>query len=287
MALRPHASDQAPKRSAAGSPVLTETPPGLDLDTLHRLHALAQGGARIQVAEQYHLQPLVRVQLELARSGPLGDVHYSHCSLAHDYHGVSVLRRVLGIGFDDATIRARQFRSPLTAGPDRTGDAAEERTVTASQVIAELDFGDRLGVYDFSTEHYFSWIRTRELLIRGTRGEVRGNQLRYLQDFRTPIGTTITRSTAGVDGNHEGAHLRGLLGGDRWLYRNTFRPARLNDDELAVAECLARMAAFAEGGPDLYSLAEAAQDHYLQLMMRQAVESGEAVRTTAQPWTPR
>jgi predicted dehydrogenase len=181
--------------AAAGLPVLTETPPGLDLDDLHRLHALAQQGARIQVAEQYHLQPLVRVQLELARSGPLGDIHYSHCSLAHDYHGVSVLRRALGIGFDDATIRAaREFRSPLTAGPDRTGDPAEERTVTASQVIAELDFGDRLGVYDFSTEHYFSWIRTRELLIRGTRGEIRGDQLRYLQDFRTPIRSTAWRS---------------------------------------------------------------------------------------------
>ena len=270
-----------------GLPVLTETPPGADVDALVALHALERAGARIQVAEQYHLQPLLSAQLQLARSGALGRVSFAHASVAHDYHGISLLRRALGIGFEDAVIRGREFRSALVAGPDRNGDPVAERSVEAVQTIAEIDFGDRLGVYDFSTEQYFSWIRTRELLIRGDRGEVRGPDVRYLQDVQTPVQTEITRMSAGVDGNHEGMFLRGLLLGERWLYRNPYLPARLNDDELAVAACLSGMHSYARGGPGFYSLAEASQDHYLQLMVRRAVSSGETITTSPQPWARR
>ncbi|MGO4272003.1 hypothetical protein AB4Z22_19550 [Paenibacillus sp. TAF58] len=39
-----------------------------------------------------------------------------------------------------------------------------------------------------------------------------------------------------------------------------------------------------QGGPSFYSLAEAAQDHYLGMMITQAVKSGETVQTTKQSW---
>jgi quercetin dioxygenase-like cupin family protein len=112
-------------------------------------------------------------------------------------------------------------------------------------------------------------------MVRGNRGEIRGTDVRYLQDVTTPVHTTITRVMAGIDGNHEGMFLRGLTVGQCWMYRNEFLPARLNDDELAVAACLSGMNAYVHGGPDLYSLAEASQDHYLQLMIRRAVRTGE------------
>jgi len=61
-------------------------------------------------------------------------------------------------------------------------------------------------------------------------------------------------------------------------------PARLSDDEIAVASCLAGMDAYVDGGPDMYSLAEASQDHYLNLMIERAIASAEPVTTTRQPW---
>ena len=124
-------------------PVLTETPPADDVLTLLGLIELVRRGARIQVAEQYHLQPLLRAQLDLAAGGLLGTFTSAQCSVAHDYHGMSLLRRALGIGFESATITAREFSSPLIAGRDRAGDPVEEKTVTSRQVTAHLDFGDK------------------------------------------------------------------------------------------------------------------------------------------------
>jgi hypothetical protein len=94
----------------------------------------------------------------------------------------------------------------------------------------------------------------------------------------------IRRIVAGENGNLEGLFLRGLTLGDRWLYRNPFLPARLNDDEIAVASCLVGMSTYVGGGADLYSMTEAAQDVYLTLMIRDAITSGRPVVTRPQGW---
>jgi predicted dehydrogenase len=268
-----------------GVPALTETPPSLDAESSEPLHRLVADGAILQVAEQYHLSPLLRSQLAIAASGRLGAINQVLVGQCHDYHGVSILRRALGITFEDARITASIFRSPLTQGPDRSGDPTEERSVTAEQVTARFEFGDgRLGVYDFASEQYFSWIRRNRLLVRGERGEISDLEVSYLQDFRTPMFGTIHRIEAGQGGNLEGQFLRGLILGDEWVFTNPFLPGRLSDDEIAIAECLVRMSDHVDGGPPLYSLAEASQDNYLALLMQEAALTGEPVRSRPQVW---
>jgi len=93
------------------------------------------------------------------------------------------------------------------------------------------------------------------------------------------------RSDAGRDGNLEGQYHKGILAGAEWVYRNPFAPARLTDDEIAVATCLAGMADYVQGGEEFYSLAEAAQDRYLDIMIARAVESGQKVTATRQVWS--
>jgi hypothetical protein len=281
--------EQAPatmiRLTELGVPALTETPPSLDAESSEPLHRLVADGAILQVAEQYHLSPLLRAQLAVAASGRLGAVSQVLVGQCHDYHGVSILRRALGVTFEDATITASVFRSPLAQGPDRTGDPAEERSVTAEQVTARFAFGDdRLGVYDFAGEQYFSWIRRNRLLIRGERGEVSDLEVSYLKDFRTPMFGTIHRVEAGQGGNLEGQFLRGLILGDEWIFTNPFLPGRLSDDEIAIAECLVRMNDHVDGGPPFYSLAEASQDNYLALLMQEAARTGQPVRSRPQVW---
>jgi len=265
-------------------PTLAETPPAPDVEGLRGLYERVGPGARLQVAEQYPYQPLHAARLALVASGVLGTVTQAQVSVAHGYHGMSLIRRFLGLAFEDATITAHRFVSPLVEGPGRGGPPAQERLTSSTQVIAHLDFGDRLGVYDFTGDQYFSWIRSPRLLVRGERGEIDGTRVRYLVDYQTPVALDLRREDAGVDGNLEGYYHKGILAGATWLYRNPLAPGRLSDDEIAVGTCLERMAAYVDGGPDFYSLAEAAQDHYLSLVLGQALARGEGVATQPQPW---
>ena len=50
-------------------------------------------------------------------------------------------------------------------------------------------------------------------------------------------------------------------------------PGRLSDVEIAVGTCLETMAHYVKRGESFYGLAEASQDHYLSLMIEQAMTS--------------
>ena len=266
-------------------PALAETPPAPDLEGLISLQPLIKAGAKIQIAEQYQFQPLHAARLALVRSGKLGTITQAQISVAHGYHGMSLMRKFLGITFDRATITARSYISPLLAGRDRDGQLpTQEKIEPSKQVIASLDFGEKLGIYDFTDDQYFSWVRTPRMLIRGERGEINNIQVRYLENFQTPITFELQRQNAGENGNLEGYYLKGILGGNAWIYQNPFVPGRLSDDEIAIASCLEHMAHYVEGGPEFYSLAEASQDHYLSMMIDQAATTREPVSTFLQPW---
>jgi hypothetical protein len=56
-------------------PVLSETPIGRTLQELHRVAALAKAGARIQVAEQYHFQPMHATHLKPMCLAPTATMH--------------------------------------------------------------------------------------------------------------------------------------------------------------------------------------------------------------------
>lgn len=271
--------------AAVGLPVLTETPPAADLAGLRAVWGLVAAGARIQVAEQYCYHPWHAARIAVARSGRLGRVSHAQVSVAHGYHGVSLLRLLLGVRFEPARITAREFAAPLVAGPDRQGPPRAERVEASRQVIAQLDFGDRLGVHDFATGQYRSWIRAPRLLARGERGEVRDAEVSYLKDFRTPVTLALRRMDTGRGGGPEGGGHLGILAGEEWVYENPFPGVELSDDEIAGATSLLRMAGHvSEGGPGPYPLADAAQDQYLSLCIEQACASGDAVTTERQPW---
>lgn len=268
-----------------GLPVLSETPPAGTVAELHALWTLQEQGARIQVAEQYWRQPHHAARLAFAHSGRLGRVSQAQVSAAHGYHGISLIRRFLGIGDAPVTVTARRFTSPIIKGPGRDGPPDREQVGESTQLLANFDFGDRFGVLDFTSAQYFSYVRGQRLLVRGERGEIIDDRAVYLKDFRTPIEVTFTRHSAGPRGNLEGNYLKGIQAGEQWWYRNPTIPAELSDDEIAVADLLLRMAEYVRGGEDAYSLAEACEDRYLDILAGQAAESEDAVRAQAQPWS--
>ena len=268
-----------------GIPALAETPPAPSIEGLITLNEqLACKGAKIQVAEQYHLHPIQQARLSLIQAGRLGKVTQATVSISHFYHGVSLIRKMLGINFEDAVIRGMRFEAPIVAGPDRSGPPKEEKMIIAERDLVWLEFDQKLGIYDFTKDQHRSWIRSNHLSVRGDRGEIFDNRLSLLADYSTPIHLDLKRINRGEEENQEGYFLDGIMAGEQWVYRNPFISARLYDDELAIASCLKKMGEYLEGGPSFYSLAEASQDQYLGLMMEKAIRSSEAVRTVRQPW---
>jgi predicted dehydrogenase len=266
-------------------PVLVETPPAPDLAGLHSLQPLLAADAKIQVAEQYQFQPLHAARSALARSDKLGTISQVQLSVAHGYHGISLIRQLLGVQFENAAISAREYSTLLVAGTDRNGNPpASEQIQPSRQMIATLDFGTKFAIYDFCNEQYHSWIRAPRVLVRGERGEITDTHVCYLQDFQTPLMLGLQRQDTGQNGNLEGHYHRGIMVGETWLYRNPFPFARLNDDEIAVATCLDKMAAYAAGGPAFYGLAQAAQDYYLSLLIDQACRTEQTIHSTTQSW---
>ncbi|MCY0903216.1 MAG: gfo/Idh/MocA family oxidoreductase, partial [Firmicutes bacterium] len=213
------------------------------------------------------------------------DVTEVQVSISHGYHAISLLRRFLGVAFSPVVIRGMRFASPLIAGPTRSGVPKEERVNRVARDMVWLDWGERLGIYDFTKDQHRSWIRATHMGIRGVRGEIFDRSVQTLQDYHTPVYLQLTRIHRGEEENVEGSFLSGIVCGERVVYHNPYQPASLTDDEIAVATCLTRMANYARGGPGFYDLREAAHDHYLAMLMQQAIDSGEEVHSEPQSWT--
>lgn len=270
--------------SKAGLAVLCETPPAATVEGLLDVWRLVEGGARIQVGEQYPLQPFNAARLALVRSGLLGTVTSTQLSLTHDYHAVSLVRQILDVGFQPVRITARDFTSPIMRGPGRGGPAIEPAIDAEQQIFAYLDFAGKLALYEFASGQPRSWIRAERLLIRGDRGELNTTEVRYMQDFRTSARLDLKRIDTGQGASPESYYHRGYMAGDAWLFTNPYQGAPLGDDEIAGAILLQKMSAYADGGPGPYPFAEGAQDQYISLSITEAVARGEPVTTTVQPW---
>jgi predicted dehydrogenase len=277
------AADIAIDLSSLDVPILLETPPAKDVETLTRI-SKRLSGFKIQVAEQYMFQPYHAAVLAAIDSGLLGSPTHVNVSVAHGYHGVSMIRHLLGVDMDDCWIDGRVFESDLVGGPTREGPPSQERSAKVVQTIALLEFAGASAVFDFTQQQYMSWIRGHRVLVRGPRGEIMNREVRYLRRFDRPLESEFVRHDAGLYGNLEGYYHQGFTLDGQWLYRNPFAPARLSDDEIAVATCMAKMAEFVRGGQPFYSLDQACQDTYIALRIQEATRSGDRLWATAADW---
>ncbi|MBM0224286.1 MULTISPECIES: Gfo/Idh/MocA family protein [Micromonospora] len=270
---------------AVGVPVLAETPPAPDLAGLRSLWSDVGDSGLVQVAEQYLLMPGHAARLELIRAGVLGEPTSVQISSTHLYHAVSLIRGLLGVGYDTAEVSARAFVASLAnpLSPEGwSGDMTPQQLVTT---LATIDFGGRMGLYDFTDNQWWNPLRSRRLVVRGSLGEMVDDPVVRLVDPTTPVESSLVRRQTGVDLNLEGLDLKHISFDGRVVYRNPFVGSGLSDDDLAVADIVARTGAWArEEGPAPYPLAEACQDHLISLAIEESVRSGRPVVTTREAW---
>ena len=265
-------------------PILVETPPSVSLEELLELWKLSQlYQSKLQVAEQYFLHPLFQARMKVLTLGILGDLTNLSISWAHDYHGVSLIRKLLGVGFEAVSIMGKSYQFPVTITDSRYGIRTEGEVVTANRSRYTFEFEQgKVAFYDFSSDiQYRSKIRTRHINIQGVRGEMDDLTIRSLTTDNQPLLDTLHVTE---DINTLTTYSVSL--GRECLYLNPFVNARLTDDEVAIASCLIGMEYYIQTGEDIYSFADGCQDTYLWLLMQDALTKPYIpIRSQIQPWT--
>jgi predicted dehydrogenase len=133
-----------------GARVLAETPPAPDLPGLRALWADVGGTGLVQVAEQYLLMPGHAARLSVIEDGIVGEPTSVQVCSTHLCHAVSIIRGLLGVGFEPVVVSARAFTAPLADPLSPDGWSGDSTPKDSSTTLATLDFGGRMGLYDFT-----------------------------------------------------------------------------------------------------------------------------------------
>lgn len=244
-------SDLSIELADKGYFVLSETP---------ALKEPAEGHCyeKIQVAEQYHQKGSYQAIKKLIDSGAIGTVHHVNISIGHDYHAMSMMRFLLGEYAEPTKLSDFNLNDNMLITHGRQGEIQNKPLQNTSQRVIVFNFNEKTAIYDFNGEQYFSPIRRDRLLIRGTRGEISNNTVRYFNEDGHLVEGEIVLKTAGL---LEGFYNDRIVFGDKVLYDFPFKEARLSEEECAIANCLLGMKKYIETGEEFYSYQKAYEDY--------------------------
>jgi predicted dehydrogenase len=270
-----------------GLPVLAETPPAADLDSLRALWSAVGESDLVQVAEQYPLMPSHAARAAAVLSGMIGTPTQVQVSSTQQYHAIALIRGLLAAGRGPVTVHASRFTAPLIQPLSRTGWTDDSEPHPTTTTIATLDFGEgRSGVYDFTAQQTRNQLRFRRLTVRGSAGELHNDEVVRMTGPRTLVRTPLVRRQTGYDLDLIGYDTEHISIGSDVLYRNPYPGRRWMDDEIAMATLLERMASWVRGeGPEPYRLAEGAQDLQVALAIEEAADSDSTVTTSSEAWS--
>lgn len=157
------------------------------------------------VAEQYREYPYNKARINLVNSGVLGDISCLNISIAHEYHGFSLIRAYLGIKPDENyTVSGKIYEFPTTQTLTRYDKFTDGRTAPKKRCVAAFEFeSGKVAWYDFDSEQYRSPIRKNMIKVQGVRGELINDELYYLDDKNegqyqkivTDVNVTHTKDT--------------------------------------------------------------------------------------------
>lgn len=258
-------------------PVLAETPTASTLDEYERLRISSIDHSLIQVAEQYPLLPHHQARTAYIQSGQLGQVGHVQVSVAHGYHGISLIRKWLSITGTACEIMARRVEVPIMDFSYR-GKEAEDALKSEQQDIAIMVFpSGKSAVLDFTRSQYFSPLRANRVLIRGSHGEIHDNEIIRRIGTEETEYLNIRRIQGGQEGSLEGLSLHELRAGQLSLFQNPFRSTPLSDEEIGIGQALLNMSSFLHTGTSTYSLADALTDVRLSFAVDDAITLGRTV----------
>lgn len=266
----------------SGFPVLCETPPSMEVTELKRLWQLrTKSGNRLQVAEQYLNYPSLASRLAVVQKGLLGEPSSMNLSLAHGYHGASLIRRFLNVGMEPVRIWGKSYPVSIVETDSRWGPVTngELTQKVREHLIFEFESGKTV-FFDFCNVQYHSFLRNRHMAVQGPFGELDDFTVRYLDKERRPVTQELKLRTGDSPEVIEAVTM-----GDETVYQNPFAGSGLPEDETAIAAMLEGMGEYLRTGIELYPLEDALQDAYLAILMAKALEQpGTVAASEPQIW---
>ena len=252
--------------ASRGYPVMIETPAGTSEEEFLMLQNLAASGARITVCEQYHRTPCLIRGFEAVSDGRIGTPYSAYLSLAHDYHGASLLRRLLMTHGESYVMQGTKLRTPVVPSDSRYGAIYNEPPVEEERDVVSITYASgKLAVYDFSSIQYRTFLRTRHLTVRGERGEWSDNLLCLLDKDGVPYREFLMPYVPEKYRALDTQELRDL--------RKIWHPELHLDqvqDEFAIGSLLLDMREYIDGGASPYPLEEAIDDARFWLQLQKA-----------------
>lgn len=259
-----------------GIPLLVETPLGTSWQELQAIQNHPQSHRYLQVAEQYRYRPLAQAQLTIASQGIIGQPHTAQISVTNHYHAFSLMKSYLGTPGRLRSVSAERFISPTRSGFSREKDTRGTEKQREHRVLALVEFENGHGLYDFESNQHRSYTRFSSLAMRGEKGEIRDEFVRYIADDGPAEGKLI-RIERGINENMEGFGLKGIQFNGQWVYQNPWPNVAFSDDDLATATVLEKMCEFYQGGHSFYGVDAAVEDMEFALLLEQALENEEKV----------
>ena len=273
-----------------GITVLSETPAALDMDSLKKLYRYHMSDDKTDkkqvVAEQYREYPYNKARIKLVNSGVLGDISCLNISLAHEYHGFSLIRAYLGIKADENyTVSGKIYEFPTTQTLTRYDKFTDGRTAPKKRCVAAFEFeSGKVAWYDFDSEQYRSPIRKNMIKVQGVRGELINDEMYYLDDKNegqyqkivTDVNVTHTKETnPNLSTVRE---IEKIMCGENVLYEPELGLHGLSEDETAIAALMIGTAKYSRGEAESpYSMEDAFADAYAAILLDEAVRTGNKI----------
>ncbi|KAF1291313.1 Gfo/Idh/MocA family oxidoreductase [Candidatus Enterococcus leclercqii] len=265
-------------------PLLVETPLGINGSQLEMISRHPKSRQYTQIAEQYAMRPLQKAQLQLIRKGVIGVPQSAQVSLTNNYHAFSLLKAYLQNPGKLLSVQGNRFTVDSRSGFLRDQDTDGKNLVTEARTIGIATFEKgAVGIYDFEGDQHRSYTRFSHLSIRGDKGEINNEEIRYVSEPGIPSYDKLWRIQRGINENMEGSGLKGIQFQGEWLYKNPFSDLPFSDDDIATAEVMLAMAQFCETGESFYSIDEAIEDMTFTLLLEASIKSGQVEKIKNSP----
>lgn len=213
---------------------------------------------KIQVAEQFHLKGTYQALKRVIDMGLIGDIVSMEISVAHDYHAMSLMRFLLDDYDEPEKIFQYTINEKILMTNGRMGELPENKIEDNEHIIKIFKFTKTDVIYNYMTEQYFSPIRKDRIVIRGTRGEIDNCKVRYFNSNNEFVENEIKFVMSGL---LDGLFHDKVIFEDKVLYNFSYKPARLSEEESAIADCLVKMDNYIKTGEQFYSYKRGYEDY--------------------------